>query len=243
MPTPLTAAIALAHERLHPRVNALLRQVERSAARHPEHPIPPATLAVARSLFAEARRILGRGAARLTGNATGSLAALGIALGQLVALLEAFEAENSGFSAKARCIVWRLDGPPQPVLRLKPPGVEAGPVVGSDPQSEKARTDLVRLVMARFAAGYDEGYRDASERKPPSSRYAEDVWDSLVKESGGDEPARLRELKRRYGTTKPPPHLMPVGAKPGEWQRIEAERRAEEQAERLAKYGAFRAAG
>lgn len=238
MPTTLTAAIAQAHERLTPRVTALLKQVERSAVRHPQAPVPPATLAVAITLFAEARKILGREAMRIVGSATGDLSALSVGLGQLVAGLEAFEAEHSGWSAKARCVVWRVEGPVLPVTRLKPPGVEAGPAVGPDPKSERVRADLLKLIAARFAAGYDEGYRDASEGKPPSSRYAEEIWDRLADKAGGDEPARLRTLQQRYGTTKPPPHLMPVGARLGEWQRIEAERHAADQAERLAKYGA-----
>lgn len=234
----LTVATALAYERLYPRVTALLKQVERSAARHPQHPVPSATLGVATTLFAEARKILGREAMRMAGAAAGDLSALSLGLGQLVAMLEGFEAEHSGFSAKARCVVWRLDGPPMPVTRLKPAGVEAGPPATSDREPSQARKDLTRLILARFAAGYDEGYRDAKEGKPPLSRYAEEAWDGQVKTAGGsDEAARLRLLKERYGTTRPPPHLMPVGAEPGEWRRINAERQAIEQAARIAKYG------
>lgn len=238
MPQPtLTPAIALAHERLYPRVTALVKQVERSAARQPGHPVPPATLEVARTLFGEARKILGREAMRGIGVANGDLSALALGLSQLVAQLEGFEAEHSGFSAKAKCVVWRLEGPPMPVTRLKPAGVEAGPKPVNDRRAEETREQLMKLIAARFVAGYDEGYRDAQEGKPPSSRYAEIVWEALVKMAGGsDEAARLRLLKQRYGTTTPPSHLMPIGAKPGEWARIEAERAAIEQAERLARH-------
>lgn len=238
----LTIAIALAHERLFPRVVALLKQVERSASRHPDHPVPAATRGVAKTLFAEARKILGREASRIAGSATADLSALSLGLGQLLAALEAFEAANSGFSAKFKCTVWRLDGPPLPVRRLLPPGVEIAADKAEPGRPSQMREELTRLIAARFVAGYDEGYRDAQEGKPPSSRYAETVWESLVKKAGGDEPARLRELQRRYGTTKPPSHLMPVGAKPGEWKRIEAERQAADKAERLAKYGGIRQA-
>jgi hypothetical protein len=244
VPEPtLTPAIALAHERLTPRVAALLKQVERSAARHPEHPVPEATRAVAKSLFGEARKILGREAMRIVGAATANLSALSVGLGQLVAMLEAFEAEHSGFSAKAKCVVWRLAGPPLPVTRLEPPGVEAGPPADDMPESAKpggAREQLVRLIMGRFAAGYDEGYRDAKEGRPPSSRYAEGAWEAMVKWCGGDEAARLRDLDKRYGTTKPPPHLMPIGALPGEWERIQLERYEIEKAERIARLAAKR---
>ena len=219
----LTAAAALAHERLYPRVTALLKQVERSA-RHPNHPVPPATLGVARGLFGEARKILGREAARIAATATADLSALAVGLGQLVAALEAFEAANSGWSAKAKCTVWRLEGPPKPVQRLLPPGVEAVPAQPGSGKPNKAREELIRLVMARFAAGYDQGYRDAKEGNPPSSRLAEGAGEKMVEEYGGDEPARLRDLERRYGTTKPPPHLMPIGAELGEWRRLQLER-------------------
>lgn len=235
--TTITPATAPAHERLYPRVTALLKQVERSAARHPQHPVPAAMRDVAKTLFAEARKILGREALRNLGGATADLGALSIGLGQLVAGLEAFEAAHSGWSGKAKCTVWTVDGPAMPVKRLKPPGVETVATKQKNPESERYREELYKLIMARYVAGYDDGYRDASEGRPPSSRYAEQAWDSLVKKAGGDEPARLRELKRLYGTTTPPPHLMPVGAKPGEWHRIEAERQAVERAERLAKYG------
>ena len=164
-------------------------------------------------------------------------------LGQFRARLEAFEAANSGWSAKAKCIVWRVGGPPLPVTRLKPPGVETVPPVEEMPESAKpggAREQLVRLIMARFAAGYDEGYRHAKEGNPPSSRYAEGAWEAMVEWCGGDEQARLRDLERRYGTSKPPPHLMPVGALPGEWERIQLERYEIEKAEKVARLAANR---
>jgi len=236
----IAPTIALAHERLTPRVAALLKQVERSAARHPQHPVPEAMGEVAKSLFVEARKILGREVMRFAGTASADLSALSIGLGQLVAELEGFEAAHSGWSAKAKCTVWQVEGPVLPVTRLKPPGVEVGPVVKRRAEGDRMRAQLEKLIAARYASGYDDGYRDANEGRPPSSRYGEMIWDKLVKAAGNDEGARLRELKRRYGTSRPPPHLMPVGAKPGEWQRIEAERQAADRAERLAKYGARR---
>jgi hypothetical protein len=237
----LTPAIAQAHERLYPRVTALLAQVEKLAGRHSQQPVPGAMRDVAKALFAEARKVLGREALRNLGGATADLGALSIGLGQLVAGLEAFEAAHSGWSGRAKCTVWTVEGPVMPVKRLKPAGVEAGQAATSDREANKARKDLTRLIMGRFVAGYDEGYRDASEGRPPSSRYAEQIWDGQVKKAGGnDEAARLRLLQERYGTITPPPHLMPVGAKLGEWKRIEAERTAAEKAERLARSSAAR---
>jgi hypothetical protein len=80
-------------------VIALLAQVEKSAGRQSQQPVPEATLTVARDLFRAARKIIGREAARLGGTATADLGALAVGLGQLRAGLEAFEAANSGWSA------------------------------------------------------------------------------------------------------------------------------------------------
>lgn len=89
MPNTLTAAIARAHERLLPRITALLKQVERSAGRRPQASVPPATRVVAKALFAEARKIIGRGAGLLAGSTPVDLSALSVGLGQLAARLEA----------------------------------------------------------------------------------------------------------------------------------------------------------
>lgn len=140
----LTPAIALAHERLYPRVIALLAQVEKLAARRPQDPVPPATLVVARDLFGGARKIIGREAARLGGNAAADLGALAVGLGQLRAGLEAFEAANSGWSAKARCTVWRLGGPPLPVTRLKPPTSE----IARDPDRASEPSEMRKASPA-----------------------------------------------------------------------------------------------
>jgi hypothetical protein len=118
----LTPVIAQAHERLYPRVIALLAQVEKLAARRPRDPVPEATLTVARELFGAARKILGRDAARIAGTATADLGALAVGLGQLRAGLEAFEAANSRFVPKLGRVGWNVAGEPLPVARLKPTG-------------------------------------------------------------------------------------------------------------------------
>lgn len=237
-PTTLTAEIVAAHERLYPRVAALLKQVERVAGRRVGVGVPDETVALARKLCDEARRLLGREGRGIvprvgsgkgaefssSGSTRGSrprpqngqnpdATGLALALGQAVAGLESFESEHSGWSATAKCTVWQLDGPPLPVARLLPPGHHGKPIETRNRESERARQDLTRLIMARYAAGYDDGYRDASEGKPPSAEYAERIWDGLVKRARhNDEVARLRELKRRYGSTTPPRHLIPEGA-------------------------------
>jgi hypothetical protein len=126
MPTTLTPDIALAHERLYPRVTALLKQVERLAVRHPEQPVPPAILGVARGVFKEGRGILGREVGQWAGRALLSLGGLSVGLGQLVAGLEAFEAENAGFSYDLRCVASEVKDAQMPFSRLKPGGLVRG---------------------------------------------------------------------------------------------------------------------
>ncbi|WP_417307981.1 hypothetical protein [Devosia sp.] len=224
MTPPLIPETARAHEALTPRVTALLKQVERAAAKTPEAPIPVATRDVAQVLFREARKILGREVKRWAGRAFGSLGGLSVGLGQLAAGLEAFEAAHLGYSQKAKCVVWHVAGPVLPVTRLKPPGVATGPGAAADDKASAARQQLTRLVMARYAAGYDQGYRHAKEGLPPAAEYAERVWNSLLRHGGDDKATRKRELKRLYGTATPPSHLMPIGSEPGEWQRIQRAR-------------------
>jgi hypothetical protein len=165
--TTLTAATALAHERLYPRVAALLKQVERAAARHPGHPVPEATRAVAKPLFAEARKILGREAMRgLSGGAVDS-AALGVALERLVAALQAFEAEHSAWSAKAKCAVWRVEGPAMPVARLRPAGAIAAPAIPQAKDDPAFRSKLFRRICERENLRYLQGYRDGKAGRDP----------------------------------------------------------------------------
>lgn len=169
-PTTLTAAIAVAHERLYPRVTALLKQVERSASRHPEHPVPAATRNIANALFAEARKILGREAGRIAGTATADLSALALGLGQVVAMLEAFEAANSSFSYDLRAVAWDVRNAKMPVSRLKPAGLVKGfaPV---NPQKQadgdKLRTKIARRIDEIASARYMSGYRDGKAGRPP----------------------------------------------------------------------------
>ncbi len=169
----ITAAIARAHERLVPRVTALLKQVERSATRHPQAPLPPATRAVAKTLFAESRKIIGREAGEMASAALADLSGLSVGLGQLAALLEAFEAEHSGWSRTQGAVAWRLEnGAERPVGRLR--AAAARPGGASAPKAQavhdyghmgkthsQAIKTLFRRMNEREAEAYTQGYHDA----------------------------------------------------------------------------------
>lgn len=217
MPITLTKALIATHERLHPRVASLLKQVERVAGRRPGMGVPEESAKLARELCREAASLLGKdgrgiGLPRTARAGTLDHGALAVALGQALAGLEAFEGEHSGWSAKAKCTVWVIDGPPMPVRRLLPPGSAANPVETHDPEASEMRQKVYKLIMGRYAAGYDAGYRDAKAGKPPSAAYAERIWDHIADKEGGDEAARLsgKRFERIY--SNPPRHLAPEGA-------------------------------
>ena len=232
MPKPsstLTPETILAHERLYPRLASLLKQVERVAGQRPMQPVPIESVKLARELCQEAAKLLGRAGRGIvvprgvtTGAAKGAAcggagtldhATLAVALGQAVAGLEAFEAEHSGHSKKLDCAVWQIDGPPVPVTRLLPKGHGGKEVKTRDPEADHHRRTVYKLIVGRFKAGYDEGYRAASEGKPPSARYAEDIWDNLMEtEQGARGPLGPGETRPHVRYEKPPRELVPNGA-------------------------------
>lgn len=222
MPNPLTPAVIDAHERLYPRLAALLKQVERITAKCPRDLVPEATVQLAGQLCRQAAKLLGKegrpivaalGAAKGPKAIPLDHAGLVVVLAQAVAGLEAFEAAHSGWSAKGKCTVWVIDGPPRPVLRLLPPGSEAKPVEANDPQGALYRGTIHRSLMARYSAGYDAGYRDAKAGIAPQARHCEILWDDLCEKQGGFEEARRAGLKPpRIRYTNPPAHLVPEGA-------------------------------
>ena len=228
MPKPtstLTPETILAHERLYPRLASLLKQVERVAGQRAAQPAPAESLKLAQQLCRETARLLGRegrgigvprGAAKgATSGEAGGLdhAGLAVALGQALAGLEAFEAEHSGHSKKLDCAVWQIDGPPMPVTRLLPKGHGGKAIKTKDPEAALHRRMVYKLIVGRFKAGYDEGYKAASEGQPPSARYAEGVWDSLMEtEQGAKEMRGPGEPRPRVRYEHPPREIVPNGA-------------------------------
>lgn len=165
----LTPAIAQAHERLYPRVIALLAQVEKLAARRSRDLVPAATLTVARELFGAARRILGREAARIAGTATADLGALAVGLGQLRAGLEAFR--GGEFPLRAEAGPRRLEGRGRAAagcVCLKPTGPQKAAPPNRDNGVEPGfRSKLYRRICERENLRYLQGYRDGQAGRPP----------------------------------------------------------------------------
>lgn len=177
MPT-ITTARAARHEALYLRLVALEKQVTPIAGKKPELALPGSVLGAARDLLVQVQALLGK-RQKLMGVPGGGMdyATLGIALAEARTALDAFEAAHTYWDHGRKCLVWVIEpGEAQPVKRLLPPEGESKPA--PNPESERARKELTRLIIARYSAGYDQGYQDASEGKPPSGEYAERVWEA-----------------------------------------------------------------
>lgn len=180
MPTTLTPEIIATHERLYPRLAALLKQVERVAARRSRVPVPEETAKLSRELCREAARLLGKdgrgiGLPKSSAGAPLDHAGLAILLGQAVAGLEAFEAAHSAVVAGVPS--WQLgNGESRPVARLRARAAataqrQATPkqqVARSryDETPAQMRSAVIKRIMERENQRYMQGYRDAKAGKP-----------------------------------------------------------------------------
>ncbi len=177
MSRPVSAALAITHEALYPRLEALLRQVEAIAARRPGAPVPAATRAAAEALLFDAQRFAPQRKAGLPA-AADTYGPLATALGQALARLSAFETAHSAWSAPHAGFVWRLPRHAlRPVERLRPKSAPP-PDPAADRESAHIRAELIRRIDAKYDEGFDAGLKAASSRQPdtlPLSRPRERV--------------------------------------------------------------------
>lgn len=186
MPTPLTSSLVAAHERLYPRVVALLKQVDRGRA---GAPVSGETAKLARTLCQQAERVLGAemqaigipGGTASRPRALPDQHGLAVTLGQVVAGLEAFEAEHS--ASIDGVTNWLMaDGTSRPVARHKGktrpaarPQAEAAkseqpkpvPPSSYDVSPEVMKMTVIKRLLQRENERYMQGYRDAQAGKPP----------------------------------------------------------------------------
>ncbi len=182
MPTTLTKTVIATHERLHPRLAALLKQVERVAGKRPGEPVPEETLKLSQTLIREAAKLLGRegrGISAPKGSSAAGKAALdhqnlAVALGQALAGLEAFEGTHTVLAGGVRS--WQLgDGTRQPVARLLAKTSARGATTApAKPDfgfmgrtASEARQKLYSRMIERENLRYMQGYRDAKAGKDP----------------------------------------------------------------------------
>ncbi len=106
----------------------------------------------------------------MAGAAMGDLSALAVGLSQLVAGLEAFEAEHASFSTELRAVAWDVPKARMPVSRLKPKGLVKGfPPVNVRKSADDAafRAKIMRRIDEIASARYMTGYRDGKAGRPP----------------------------------------------------------------------------
>lgn len=160
MQSPITAAAAAGHEALHLRLATLLRQVESLAARRATTPIPDPMRTLAEDLLWAARPFTGikPAGAKPAGfpAAAPTYSALAAQLGQLLALLDAFELRHTRWDDTLKCTVWTTADGPLPVQRLHPK--PAAPPPAPRDQSDIRQKLIERIERSREGA-YDHGFR------------------------------------------------------------------------------------
>ena len=151
----ITKRLALRHEALVLRLEALIRHAGAIAARKPELAVDAETRALAEALLYQCRPFLS-GLGALPPAAPG-FSALAAQLGAARARLEAFELGHTRWDPALKCVVWLASdaGGKLPVGRLHPQ-VAAG---AEREQDSAIKLALTRRIKASQASHYDMGYR------------------------------------------------------------------------------------
>lgn len=185
----ITRRLALRHEGLVLRLEALCRHAGAIAARKPELAVDAQTRALAEALLYDCRPFL-RGLGALPPVAPG-FGALAAQLNGARAGLEAFELRHAGWDPKLKCQCWRTaDAGAMPVGRLHPEAAAAAP----KPEESAIKLALMRRIKASQESHYDMGY--AAGIKAAAAGDAEADDDGLGA-TDGDEDAAFRQARPR----------------------------------------------
>ena len=167
MTRPLTRERAALHEALYLQLERLTAQIAAIAQRKPEAPVPSATRGIAADLLYEAQEFAeAPDKRRMRGmpEPAADVGGLATQLGRALSRLDAWEAANSAWNAELKCFVWRLTDP-LPVARLRPQTAAIVKSKEQKRQSDHMRHELIRRIDAKFDAGYDAGFADASNSR------------------------------------------------------------------------------
>jgi len=155
----VTYVLAERHEALWLRLKALVDQVAATAHRHPAKPASEATRAVAEAILAESRVFLPRAAREKLPVAAPDWGGLLTQLGQALALLEAYEAQNTGYDRASGARMWRGTESEFPVRRLAPNIVIKHPKIGMSREIDYEK-ELGKRITAVKHQEYDRGFMD-----------------------------------------------------------------------------------
>ncbi|GGF36070.1 hypothetical protein GCM10011321_28880 [Youhaiella tibetensis] len=161
----VTYALAERHEALWLRLKTLLDQVAATAHRHPAKPASEITRAQAEAILAEARVFLPRATREKLPEAAPDWGGLLTQLGQALAHLEAYEAQNTGWDPAIGARMWRAVRETFPVRRLAPriavtyPHVAAQQSAGG-PTAEVTE-GLVKLIQSLAFTDREKRFRES----------------------------------------------------------------------------------
>ena len=150
----ITRRLALRHEGLVLRLEALCRHAGAVAARKPELVVDAETRALAEALLYDCRPFLRRlGALPPVAPGFGALVAQ---LGAARAGLEAFELKHAGWDPTLKCLAWRTaDAGRMPVRRLHPQAAAAA----KEAEESPIKLALIQRIKASQESHWDMGYR------------------------------------------------------------------------------------
>lgn len=162
----ISAGRARQHEALVIKLEALLEDVRKLAAKAPEAAVQGALRAAAEAILYDAQKFRLRGRREKFPVAPATLGALAVELGQARAKLEAFELTHSFWSIPHKAHLWRVAGETLPVRRLRPALAADNP--DDAPERPGIRREMMRKLTKRVERAYDKGYEDGATGKPPS---------------------------------------------------------------------------
>jgi hypothetical protein len=154
------------HEALVLKLEALMADVRKLAAKSPEGAVGERLRAAAEGLLHDAQKFRVRGRREKLPVAPATFGALALELAQARARLEAFELAHSYWSAAHKAHVWRVANQVEPIRRLRPA------LAAADPEQQKANRkrmdEVLQMMMARVERAYNKGYEDGRSGRAPS---------------------------------------------------------------------------
>jgi hypothetical protein len=164
----VSRTLALRHEALIGRLDALLKELAPMARKRPEARVPAAVQKSAEQILFEARPF---GVAAPLPEKTGVVpapetwAGLIAGLAEARATIETFETTHSAWDAALQCRAWQIAaGAPLPIGRLRTlprPGTAA-----ARRDTEADRRKLTARLDELITAAYEQGFADATEGRP-----------------------------------------------------------------------------
>lgn len=169
----VTHAMAERHEALWLSLTALHKDVLALGAKRLTAPLPEILRIAGEGLLSDCVPFAPKsGRHTRLPVAASDLGGLAVQLGQALAMLDAWESQRSFFDAQLGCRMWRVEGPRQPIMRLKPPAAALPPRRDMADLRDKLAQRIDGQRAADFQRGFEAG-RAARSGKPVAEIVAE----------------------------------------------------------------------